>query len=432
MSAVIVIDCQLDFFSDEGIMNLDDDLIMRINKFVSSMNTMTLFIKSVYPKNSAPVSKTHASGKCCQQGNPLTEFHPQLAITGEVITKNYYDAFVNTNLMDILKKNKITKLYVCGVTLNTCVRHTVITASKSFETIVLRDCVATVNPDVFSREIIDIQKFAQTITSIETTYAREYVQNTNSRLIKNVLPNPVDIFESLMKEVIWHDMSHAGGTVSRKVGLQAEKSNGIEPIYRFPNDIEIPINCFTPTVLRIKNHLSELLGYNLNHAKIQLYENGKSFIGPHTDKTLDITIGTDIVNVSFGTTRKFELKHKSKKIDGIYMRHSVDLHDNSLFILDWETNKKFTHAVRKSDTTEPRISIVFRSISTFKRPDGTLFGQGSRKITDSIDPLVDAKLLLKAFGEENKREDYTYNELYGTGFISTDLSRINEHSLHKK
>lgn len=81
----------------------------------------------------------------------------------------------------------------------------------------------------------------------------------------------------------------------------------------------------------------------------------------------------------------------------------VCLPHNSLFVLGWESNKEWTHEIRR-DKRRPaikrpdekreggqRISITFRHVATYLRPDGRAYGQGAPyKSEEDLDAAIAA------------------------------------------
>jgi hypothetical protein len=184
-----------------------------------------------------------------------------------------------------------------------------------------------------------------------------------------------------------------------------------------------------------------VVGFDINHALIQYYENGHSWISEHSDKTIDITPGTFILNLSLGATRTMILKKKDKT-----QKQRFSLPHNSLVVMDLDTNKKWLHSIKQDkrldnmkDADElfengERISLTFRSISTFVK-NGRLFGQGAKcKTIDELDSESESKYntmdeeykMLEAFGKENYNSDFDWNLNYGFGFDVIDLRRINQ------
>ena len=219
--------------------------------------------------------------------------------------------------------------------------------------------------------------------------------------------------------------------------MQGKKEGECEPVYRHPADEQPAFVEFTSTSKMLCTVIEDIIRQNFNHALIQYYGNGDSYISEYSDKTLDIQRGTPIVNLSLGATRTMILKPKDKSKE----KQKIKLPHNSLFIMGWNTNKKWLQSIKRDSRLESektpdenafggeRISYTFRSISTFVTSDGILFGQGAmckklenfdskrEKINDSLD-------MLKAFSIENHDGDFDWDLHYGKGFDSINFKTL--------
>ena len=45
----------------------------------------------------------------------------------------------------------------------------------------------------------------------------------------------------------------------------------------------------------IRDHVEKTLGHPVNHALLQLYRNSEDYISEHSDKTIDVVRGSNIV-----------------------------------------------------------------------------------------------------------------------------------------
>lgn len=283
----------------------------------------------------------------------------------------------------------------------------------------------------------------------------------DSRLFSNVLPQEMQqtVFQTLQDELnpLWSEMFHKGGAVPRLVCLQGDvisvdgdkvDDGGTQqtmiPLYRHPCDEHPTLHQCTPTVAKLRDIASNVVGQTLNHALIQMYRGGDDYISEHADKTLDIERGSDIVNFSIGATRTLILRpKKGDEWEKGKMRPStrVTIDHASLFVLGWETNKVMTHEIRRDKRNFEckmegekafggvRISLTFRKVATFLREDGTLIGQGAPKDNVSSPPLSrveEEELLLDAFSTENRKSDYDWDELYGNGFSVVNFQMTNQ------
>ena len=260
------------------------------------------------------------------------------------------------------------------------------------------------------------------------------------RLLQHVLSDQLatGLFERLRDELEWEAMFHAAKAVSRRVSTLADiDAAGTTPIYRFPTDEEFHPIPFTATVRQIRDELEQLLAQRpLNHAKAQIYDDRTGYIGLHSDKTLDIQRRSTIVNLSLGATRTMRLERKSDKwVERVEMQHnSAVLFDteraNSLWRHGVPADKRHANEMRDDELIfdGQRISIVFRTIATFRTANQQLFGQGARNKDDNAhtEPADDAQALLDAFrAENNQGEEWCWEQTYGRGFDATDFSQLN-------
>jgi len=392
-----------------------------------------IFIKSEYPIRDVVVEGTHC-GKtpCCVKGSVGSEIHPEImtkVANSIIITKQWYSAFQETNLNDVLKRLNIKKIYFSGVKTNICVLSTMIDAfNNDYEPILLDGCTASTNINKYNDALDIIRSMDCPIIRIEDIEfsvdkdPHEFGES-DCTLFYNVLPKSISdtVFQKLKDEISWKEMYHNDIPVNRLVSVQASTANGLTPLYRFPNDSYFKPENWTPTMNVIKEIVEKRLSHPINHGKIQFYENGLSYIGPHSDKTLDIAKGSCIINMSLGGTRTFVLRNKTT-----FEQQNIKLPHNSILMFGLNTNMKWTHGVPKEpEMHEERISIVFRDIATFETSNGDIIGQGSKK---NLDPNINEKeeqlKLVKSFHRENQQADFDWNAEYGDGFNVYDFSKL--------
>lgn len=268
---------------------------------------------------------------------------------------------------------------------------------------------------------------------------KDAVGSGDTYLILDALSIEQLIFADLLGEVKWQEMRHKGGRVPRKISIQGSvvmvDGDEIEPVYRHPADEQPELMCWTPNVFGVKEQIEELVGQELNHALVQLYRDGRDFIGEHSDKTLDILKESSIINYSVGASRTMVLKHKETSV-----RQRLTLPHNSLLVMGWRTNREWMHEIRMDKRPncekrpdelafdERRISLTFRTIATFRnRRTGELSGQGarSRKVEGDDEQKQQVDLLV-AFSAENKTgSQFDWNEHYGRGFDILNFKLVN-------
>jgi hypothetical protein len=177
---------------------------------------------------------------------------------------------------------------------------------------------------------------------------------------------------------------------------------------------------------------------------IQHYRSGNDYISEHSDKTIDVVRGSNIVNVSLGAQRVMILRTKKDSLPpkdeagvAVTERPSqrIPLPHNSMFILGPESNKRWLHGIRQDKRADflkveeetafggERISLTFRHIGTFLSTNQTMiYGQGATgKTKAEARPTINgnreaSQLMINAFGFENQQSDFDWDSTYGAGF----------------
>ena len=103
--------------------------------------------------------------------------------------------------------------------------------------------------------------------------------------------------------------------------------------------------------------INDIVGFTPNNCLINLYHDGKSSMGYHSDNTDILSPGTGVVIISLGSTRT--LRFKNKLNDCIY---DYVLDNGMLFYMDDSVQNDWLHSIPKSDTLLPRLSLTFRNI----------------------------------------------------------------------
>ncbi|PPR04678.1 hypothetical protein CVT24_011895 [Panaeolus cyanescens] len=281
----------------------------------------------------------------------------------------------------------------------------------------------------------------------------------DSYIVNDLLPSDIadNVFHKLKEEVKWQVMHHRGGEVPRLVAVEGEVGqDGSFPVYRHPADESPPLLPFSPTVSLIREYVQKVVQHPVNHVLIQFYRSGKDYISDHSDKTIDVVRGSNIVNVSMGAQRVMTLKlkkdkHKGSDIDAPHEgeilptqasnvpapprpSQKIPLPHNSMLVMGLETNAKWLHGInhdnRPFQTKSPeeqreeggRISLTFRHIGTFlSKDEAFIWGQGAKgKTREEAGKVIfhqdEVEKLLIAFGDENQQSDFDWDQAYGPGF----------------
>ena len=104
--------------------------------------------------------------------------------------------------------------------------------------------------------------------------------------------------------------------------------------------------------------ISNTIGFTPNNCLINLYHDGNSSMGYHSDNIDILAPNTGVVIISIGSTRTLRFKNKLNKETII----DYTLSDGSLFYMNDDIQKHWLHSIPKSDATGPRISLTFSNI----------------------------------------------------------------------
>lgn len=110
-----------------------------------------------------------------------------------------------------------------------------------------------------------------------------------------------------------------------------------------------------PVLLEIKTRVEELTKDFYQGVLLNYYPDGLAGIGWHADDERDLVPNAAIASVSFGATRRFDLRH----FDGEKL--SINLEDGSVMIMAGELQHYWKHQVPiQRKIKEPRINLTFR------------------------------------------------------------------------
>ncbi|MDY6862461.1 MAG: nicotinamidase [Thermodesulfobacteriota bacterium] len=163
-AALIIVDLQNDFCSG-GSLEVDEagTIIPVINRL------MPCFKIVVATQDWHPIN--HCSFKDwpvhCIAGTKGAELHPgldKIGISryikkGTSLDKDAYSGFQDTELFEYLKKNKVEKIFICGLATDVCVNATALDAIKNdFQVYVFKDAIKGVNADTTKAAYEEMKK----------------------------------------------------------------------------------------------------------------------------------------------------------------------------------------------------------------------------------------------------------------------------------
>lgn len=122
--------------------------------------------------------------------------------------------------------------------------------------------------------------------------------------------------------------------------------------------LTLPTMPWTPLLQRIRDDVEQASGHRFNSVLLNLYRNQHDSMGWHSDDEAALGPEPVIASLSFGATREFKLKHKTRA-DLKTVR--LDLTQGSLLLMAGATQRCWKHAVDKTILeTGPRINLTFR------------------------------------------------------------------------
>lgn len=104
--------------------------------------------------------------------------------------------------------------------------------------------------------------------------------------------------------------------------------------------------------------IEKRLKFQPNNCLINLYPDGKSKMGFHSDQIDILSVNTGVAIVSIGEERRLRFR----QIEDKEIKYDFSLGNGSLLYMTQQVQKEWHHAIPKDDTSNPRLSLTFRSI----------------------------------------------------------------------
>ena len=115
---------------------------------------------------------------------------------------------------------------------------------------------------------------------------------------------------------------------------------------------------FNETLDSIRAKLINETGYRFNSVLCNLYRDGNDSNGWHADNEPELGKDPVIASISFGASRRFDLKHEYTG-----EKRSFELTPGSLLIMGGSLQQHWKHQIAKTKKVDsPRINLTFRKI----------------------------------------------------------------------
>lgn len=164
-------------------------------------------------------------------------------------------------------------------------------------------------------------------------------------------------FQYLKKNIEWkQEEMNLYGKVQKFPRLTAWYGDK-DKAYTF-SGIKLEPKNWNEHLLKIKERVKTKCNTDFNSVLLNLYRNGYDSISWHTDAEVELGRNPLIASVSFGGTRKFQLKHQqtNEKIE-------LELENGSLLIMQGSLQHHWKHQIPKTKKeVSERINLTFRRI----------------------------------------------------------------------
>jgi alkylated DNA repair dioxygenase AlkB len=138
----------------------------------------------------------------------------------------------------------------------------------------------------------------------------------------------------------------------RNIGFFSNESIG----YKYSKKL-MPSQPFPEPLAELLAYINQRFNYNFNGILINKYENGKDYIGKHSDDEAGLDAVVGVVALSFGAVRTFRIRNKTSNEIVLDLPTS----NNEIIQMAGDFQKEFTHEVPvEKRVTAPRYSFTFR------------------------------------------------------------------------
>ncbi len=117
---------------------------------------------------------------------------------------------------------------------------------------------------------------------------------------------------------------------------------------------------WTPLLCTLREMAEVIAQSPLNSVLANLYRDGNDSMGLHADDEPELGNEPVIVSMSFGATRRFIMKHRTRKE---LPTVEIPLEDSSVLLMRGPTQHHWVHGIKKETRpVGPRVNLTFRRI----------------------------------------------------------------------
>lgn len=168
-------------------------------------------------------------------------------------------------------------------------------------------------------------------------------------------------YPDLFKDVAWKQIvdkvhwKHNDIKIFGKVHKEPRLTTWYGPSYKY-SSIAWPSSPFPEFLWAMRTQLNNLCAKEFNAVLLNYYRSGQDSMGWHRDNEKEIDTSV-IASVSFGASRTFQARHRSKGI-----KRSVELEHGSLLLMK-NCQEHWEHQLpKRTRVDQPRLNLTFRRI----------------------------------------------------------------------
>jgi len=165
------------------------------------------------------------------------------------------------------------------------------------------------------------------------------------RYVEGFLRDHAQLLAWAIAEVPWDDRIQARKTAS--FGVPYDYAGLTYAKVPFPAPIEA-----------LRARVEAELAFPANNSLLNYYPTGASRMGFHSDSAMGLVEGSGVAIVSLGAQRPLRFRRTAQLDD----RFDVVLAPGSLLWMDQAVQQIWQHALPRSSTHDPRISVTFRAV----------------------------------------------------------------------
>lgn len=168
-----------------------------------------------------------------------------------------------------------------------------------------------------------------------------------------------DLLSKLTESLAWRSetITMFGRTMLQPRLIAFYADAGLE--YRYSRKTYTGL-AWTPLLGILREMAQTIAQGPLNSVLANLYRDGNDSMGMHADDEPELGLEPVIVSMSFGATRRFVMKHRTRKdLPAV----EIPLEDTSVLLMRGATQHYWVHGIKKETRpVGPRVNLTFRRI----------------------------------------------------------------------